>query len=340
MKEKMLFTFIGAICLLLAFAILPSTDVSAQQTPAPKTKAPIKLSLVTFQPTGAIKTKMFLEVIRRINERAKGELVIEVKGGPEVVAGLDQPKAVQKGIIDMALTATTYYKSLVPEAYLVLFSRITSKREREVGFYELLLDLHKKNGLFYFGRAEAVDVPSFSIVSTKRVKAPSEMAKHRLGISGPHIKAFPESLGMSLLLIPLPDAYTSLERGLVDFYSTPWHTHVSFKLQEVCKYVIDHSYLAPNSVLIANLSAWEKVPKHLQDLVRNTYFEVTDEQIPEYTKLLENSRQVMRNAGVEFVKFSQADAQGFIETLYKTEIESHLKELPQHGPKLMELLRK
>ena len=333
-KEKLLM-LLSAICSALTLVIMPLMSAHAQ--PA---KAPIKLSLVTFQPTGTIKTKMFLEAIRRINERTKGELVIECKGGPEVIPGLDQPKAVQKGIIDMALTATTYYKALVPEAYLVLFSRVTSKREREAGFYDLLLDIHKKAGLFYFGRAEAVDVPTFTMVSTVRVKAPSELAKHRLGISGPHIKAFPESLGMSLLLIPLPDSYTALERGLVDFYSTPWHTHVSNKLQEVCKYVIDHPYLAPNSVLIANLSTWEKLPKHLQKLVQDTYFEVTDEQIPQYLKIVEEARQVMRNAGVEFVKFSPADATWFIENLYKTEIEASLKDAPQYGPKLMELLRK
>lgn len=47
--------------------------------------------------------------IDKVNERAKGELAIKVRGGPEVIGSLDLGLALHKGTIQMFAIPTEFF---------------------------------------------------------------------------------------------------------------------------------------------------------------------------------------------------------------------------------------
>ena len=100
MNVKKVFGLIAMVTVLaLTFIILPLAGSNARAAD------PITLSLVSFVPlTDKVEfqsgKRMFID---RVNERSKGELIIKVKGGPEVIKPFDLGVSVQRGGIDMAI---------------------------------------------------------------------------------------------------------------------------------------------------------------------------------------------------------------------------------------------
>jgi len=94
----------------------PTPAPAPAPTPAPAPE-PIVLKAISAWPLSAEETNLgFLRFVDAVNERAQGELVIEILGGPEVVAESDQFEAVRDGVVDMVHTTPTYYKGEIPEA--------------------------------------------------------------------------------------------------------------------------------------------------------------------------------------------------------------------------------
>ena len=70
----------------------------------PALAAPIKLGAVSALPSMVDTFKPLAMLIEKVKSRSNGELIIEYKGGGEVVAPPDQAIAVKKGVVDMSMT--------------------------------------------------------------------------------------------------------------------------------------------------------------------------------------------------------------------------------------------
>jgi TRAP-type C4-dicarboxylate transport system substrate-binding protein len=343
MKGKRFLMVVGGLFLALMVAVLPLIGACAPKevTPPPEEvppSQPIKLSLVTFLPKMVPLIGFFMTLIDRINEKAKGELVIEYLGGPEVVGMFDQAMAVKMGSVDMACSVSAFYEGLVPVGDILLMSQISLEEERQRGVIDLLRDLHEEAGIYFIARSHTYLEPHFYMAFIEPFETPSDLAGRKLGAAGVHVRGPAEALGMHLTIVAQAEAYTALERGVVDGWSTPPDTHVSLGLIEVVKYTIDHPYFGDNCTWIMNLDKWNGLPEHLQDLMLDTYLEMEDEiERVEKAESLKNI-QLMKDAGIEFIKFSPEDAEWFIETIYRTKWEDLCREMPEVGPKFKELL--
>jgi TRAP-type C4-dicarboxylate transport system substrate-binding protein len=343
MKGKRFLMVVGGLFLALMVAVLPLIGACAPKevTPPPEEvppSQPIKLSLVTFLPKMVPLIGFFMTLIDRINEKAKGELVIEYLGGPEVVGMFDQAMAVKMGSVDMACSVSAFYEGLVPVGDILLMSQISLEEERQRGVIDLLRDLHEEAGIYFIARSHTYLEPHFYIHLIEPVETPSDLAGRKLGIVGAHLKGATKALGMTLTSIPFPEAYSALERGVVDGWSTPPDTVAAWGLYEVLNYTIDHPYFCDDCTWIMNLDKWNGLPEHLQDLMLDTYLEMEDEIARmEKAESLKNI-QLMKDAGIEFIKFSPEDSEWFIETIYRAEWERLCEEMPEVGPKFKELL--
>src|SRR4030042_2416653 len=99
-------------------------------TPAPAPAAPRELKLVTFLPTHVSSVSGAKVIADKVKEKSKGQLILKILGGPEVMSGRDQPGAVVKGVIDISIVPTSYFADLVPAADI--FS-LTKFRKAEDG---------------------------------------------------------------------------------------------------------------------------------------------------------------------------------------------------------------
>ncbi len=279
--------------------------------PAPKPE-PIVLKGLAFLPPDrdtVIGLKTFAD---RVNEKAKGELIIDVIGGPEVIGMFDQPEAVKDGTIDIILTPTAFYGTIVPEGLVLPVSEYEAWEERENGFYDWLNDLHKeKMGVYYLGRTQ--NNFGFKLYSNKRVDTPQDIAGQKLGVT-PLWMPFAKALGAAGVMIEEPELYTALDRGVIDGYILPEVAVMELSVAEITKYGIDHPfYSASNLVHIVNLDTWNRLPKHLQDLMTDESIKLERDMWDFYGENLAKAQKENEATGIEYITFSPDDAKSYLE---------------------------
>ena len=312
-----------------AFFVFPDQSFAQQETP-------VKLKMVMFQAATAPRTMISGNLIKAINERGKGQLQIEWLGGPEVVPPFEQAMAVRRGAMDMSMLPAAFYEGLVPVGDILLLSRISAKEERERGAWDLLRGIHEKAGLFFLGRADAKNDPQFYMTLKKAVKSPADLAGLKLGLAGTHAKGFSKALGMGMASMPPSESYTALERGVVDAFSTPADTQISYGVYEGVNFAIDHPYFVCNTVFIMNLNTWNGLSERNKKLILDTYAEMEPELIKLHREMIAEYKQKMKDSGIEFIRFSPDDAKRFTDMAYKAEWERVTAQYPDVAPLLKE----
>lgn len=157
------------------------------------------------------------------------------------------------------------------------------------------------------------------VLRDKKIETPYDLAGLKYGASSTHIKGFAEVLGMTFVFTRFPDIYTGIERGVFDAFSLPPGTYTALGIEDIVKYMVDHYYLRSNIAHIMSLEKWNSLPPHLQDLMLDTIADLESE-LAEFLIDQDNlSRQIMLDAGVEFIKFSPADAEWYVSNSYRAE---------------------
>ncbi len=288
---------------------------------------PIELKAITFLPRAhktAQPAKMFID---RMNEVAKGDLVIKYVGGPEVIAGKDQPEALRSGAVDLLFCPSNWNAGAFHfrEAEVVMNSAFSPVEERKNGFYDTMLDLHKKKGLYYLGRFDWRE--EFYMWTTFPFTKPEDLKGHKLYVASSFIAVY-KALGIAGVTVPTQEMYTAMERKTIEGTTLPLPPIRSFGIHELIKYCIDAPMHSSGLVCVANLDKWNNLPKSLQDLMAKTYAKwEAEDMMPWYERLYSTERKALEDKGVKFVKFSSEDSKRFndiVEEAYWTGIEQKL----------------
>ena len=295
--------------------------------------------MVTFVPEGDKLLNAFWPVVERINQRGGEELVLEYKGGPEAIGMFDQGEAVQRGVVDMAWVPGTFYPGVVPGVEALMFSNLTAEEQRASGGYDAILELHKQNGLYYLGHGIPLIDDFFYIILNKKVERPQDLAGLRFG-DGTIGVAGLEALGAVPVVTIFPEIYTAIERGVLDGSCYPVVGMVDWGWPEVAKYLINHGFECDDVLWTMNLDSWNSLPKHLQDLIMEEVIRMEGEGIAIYKQLEAEEKQVMQGLGVEFIEFSPADAEYYINLFAEADWDLHIERYPTLGPELKKVLWK
>jgi TRAP-type C4-dicarboxylate transport system substrate-binding protein len=306
----------------------------------PALAAPIKLGAVSALPSMVDPFKPLSMWIEKVNKRSKGELIIEYKGGAEVVAPPDQAMAVKKGIIDISMTFAAIYEGLVPGVKAMVLSQVYPWEERENGAFALLQDVHAKAGLYYLGRGYFHPKPGgfFWIWSRPKIEKPADFAGKRIGGISPAANPFIQALGASPKVMDLSEAYTALERGVIDCFWIAFTDIVPTGLAKVLPYCIDHGWYSDNNTFIINMKVWNRLPKNLQKVMTDSMIEVERETVKVSEGVFGGHRKGMLDAGMTFIKFSPADAKKYLDTAYNAGWADVKGKYPEIGAKLEKLI--
>jgi TRAP-type C4-dicarboxylate transport system substrate-binding protein len=333
MKKNALCILMKTICLvmLLAIAFAPITGVAA---PA---KA-IELKAISFLPAMATKTKLLKQYCNKVGEVSKGELSIKILGGPEVIGVMEQGQALSRGVVDMAMFPPAFLSGMAPEVVVTLLTRITQEEEIKRGVIEKLQPFYNKANLYCLGEIFGVNDPQFMIHTIKKVERPQQLAGMSIGGTGPLVKPVADAFGFDLKVIPLSDAYTALERKVVEGWLSTAVGVVSFGAQDVLKYGIDHAFFADYVIVAMNLNKWKGLPASLQNILYNTLITMAPElgRINNEDEI--KARKVFRDAGLQYIKFSPSDAESFLNTVYDAMWKNWEKQMPRTIPEFRKLL--
>ena len=296
----------------------------------------LKLSAIGMHPKTEARMRLFAELIDIINKDAKGEIHIELKGGPEVIPIRQQGEAAAKGVVFMSQLATAAFESLVPSAPMALISDVDHQQEKKKA-YPIWREAYAKAGLFFLGRTDAKNERSFYLGFNKEIKSVSDLKGLTFTGSTLWGKAMAEALGMKYSIIKKGEAYTAMDTGVFNGFGTTASVWTAWSMTEVVKYFIDHPIFYTNMVMIINLKTFNEFPERLQKVVLNAYDKMETKLVHQIKASIDKSYQKMHQTMTP-IKFSESDAEKFVSTAYRAQLNRMLKGAPVYGPKLVKPL--
>jgi len=284
----------------------------APAPPAPKPEPIVLKGLTVFDPERP-QVKHIQWYADRVNELAQGELILDMIGGPEVVGMFDQPEALKDGSIDYLATFAASYKAMVPETIVMNVSEYMPWEEREEGgHYDFLVECHARPEMnaHYLGRA---CFGGFYFFCNKRIQTIEDFKGIKVGITmlwEPISKA----LGCVPVVVEEPDIYTAMDRGVIEAYIGPPALPADFGIYEITNYGVKPLfYYQANTLHLVNLDTWNRLPKHLQELMDEVAAEIEPEWRKYIDELNDGQLKVCVEGGMEVIELPPDAAKEYLD---------------------------
>jgi len=323
------------VLVLVWLGILWASPWVARIEAAPK----ITINAVTTWLLPVANNDYYKEYIKRVNEKAKGELEIKLIGGPEVVAAFDQLKAISKGVVDMVHGSQAYYAGMVPEGTIPELAKpkFEVKAFRESGIWDMYVQAYlEKSGTLFLGNGH-IGMP-FYIMSSKPISKLDDVRGLKLRGFGGLADVLLGEFGASVVRISSAETYEGLQRGVVDGALRNTISLVELKEYEVMKYILyPPVYAAYGGVWISE-KKWSSIPKHLQAMMKEVMV-TTEEEARQYFDNMDktNLKMVQEKHGMKVIQLSDKDISRVGEIRSGTAIKDWIsKRATPYGPAIYE----
>jgi len=281
----------------------------------------------------------FLDMIQKdANQKFPGQLVVDYKGAGEVIPTQQQVEALRSGMVDMILTAASYYTSIMPEMDVMSLTTMKPWEERKAGVNDYLEKLHNaKANAHYLSRLGSGDL--FHIFLAKPVQKIDDFKGMKIRVSPTHIP-FMKVLGAEPVVTPPAEIYTAMERAVVVGYIQPVASIRTMGLLPVTKHMLRPGFYEPIVLVLMNLDFWKKLPDPLRKLLTENMEKAEYIAIENIEKKIKTELEEFKKAGVNVIQLPPAEAAKFSKMADDALMDVVLKKSPEEGKKLKELITK
>lgn len=322
-----------AVLLLMVFAILGFVF------PLNEGRAKVLINAVSCWPINHVGNDYYRELIKRINEKCKGEVEVKLLGGPEVVAVFDQLKAAGSGVVDMIHGDPNYWAGIVPEGGILTMAKHNAEVQmiRESGLLDPMTQAYHERGKVFFAGATWIGMP-FYVMSNKPVAKLDDVRGLKLRGIGGIADVLLGELGASVVKIASAETYEGLQRGIVDGALRNTISLVEFKEYEVMKYIISPPVASPFGAVFIGSAKWNSIPKNLQTVIKEIMVS-TESEGNKYYNAMDKTRlkEVLEKHGMKVVQLADKDMGRLNEVRGGNVLKDwFLKKCPKFGPALYE----
>jgi TRAP-type transport system periplasmic protein len=238
----------------------------------PATAQEIKLTLADQNsPTSWGPMNALQPWVKQVEQATRGRVKIEIYPSQTLVKGPEILKAVRGGIVDIGWCFHGYWPELTPVADVISLPGLpmtTAEKSSEV-----LWKLYEKYPAIQKEFAEApplalwTTTPYFLLTSKKQVKTLEDLKGMKIRVPGGPPTEQMKALGAVPTLIPMPDNYQALDKGVIDGMGAVWEAMQGFRLYEVAKYYTMVPLASAYFSLCTNKAKWENLPKDVRDAI-------------------------------------------------------------------------
>jgi TRAP-type C4-dicarboxylate transport system substrate-binding protein len=260
-----------------------------------------------------------------------------VAAGGKGMSPFEMGNALKSGVLDVIHLAGTFYNKVVPLSDAQKLSTLSTLDERKNGVYAFLEPIYNQRmNAHYLGRWG--DGVPFHIYLNKKIdKADLKGMKVR-GTSV--YQAFVERLGGTLVTTPPADAYTAVERGVVDGLGWPLWGIEAWGWHKILKYRIEPGFYSADVSVLVNLDRWKKLTKPQQGVLTRAMMALEEEFPKTRAQNDEEARKIQASAGVQTIRLEGAEAEKWLKAAETAGWEDVLKKDPENGPKIRALTTK
>ncbi len=297
-----------------------------------------KLRYIAFINRNTVWGKPYDFLAAEVDRLSGGELEIEYAGGSDVIGGFDAPEAIANGVFDMSHSANSYFAGAMPASISLASGNASIDQLRDSGALDAYAKILKEQrGVMFLG------VPLSGVGYVFQVRGnPGELSYFK----GKKIRSIPlydpilQALGATPVTTSPAEAYTAMERGVVDGLGWPDIGLLDFKFYEQAKFIMMPTFYQLRTATLINPNSFSGLPEPLQ----NVLVEASRSADAIGAKWAKEKRDAehaeMAEAGVEFVSLSDAEAKQFVD-LTEEKLWAKIMEIaPEDGASLKPLFSK
>lgn len=268
-----------------------------------------KLRYIAFINRNTVWGKPYDFLADEVARMSNGELEIEYAGGSDVIGGFDAPEAIANGVFDMSHSANSYFAGAMPSSISLASGNASADALKSSGVLDAYADiLMQQRGVKMLG------MPLSGVGYVLQVRGnPGELSYFK----GKKIRSIPlydpilEALGATPVTTSPSEAYTAMERGVVDGLGWPDIGLLDFKFYEQAKFVMLPDFYQLRTVTLINPNSFSGLPAELQTVLTDASASA-DAIGAKWAKEKRDAEHAeMEAAGVEFVSLSDAEGAQF-----------------------------
>ncbi|MBW1800342.1 MAG: TRAP transporter substrate-binding protein [Deltaproteobacteria bacterium] len=229
-------------------------------------KKPINLKFAYWMPTRHTLHGTHQKFAKEVELLTKGQVKITLYPGGALGKPKEQWDMAVGGIVDISFFIPSYTSGRFPFTSgldLPLVVGGSAKVNTAIAwdiFERFLAPEYKAAKMLIFYGAEP-----FTIHTTKKqIRTLEDLKGLKIRSSGAMQSATVKQLGGIPVTMPISEAYTALEKGVVDGILTAFTAMKSFRLYDVCKYSIMMGLNSSPFAVAMNLKKWNSLPKDVQ----------------------------------------------------------------------------
>ena len=275
-----------------------------------------KVTAVHAFPPFLVYTQTFLAMVDDINERGKGVVQIEVRGGPEAIGMFQQPAAVRDGVVDMVHTPGSFYGKNVPEIDAMVASRVTPMEARANGGAALMDAAHQKR--FNVKHLGWIDGGvNFHIYMDEEPKFGEDGVLDLSGVKlrdNPIYNAFFVALNATTASMPATEVYAALEKGVVDSAAWTEIGLMQLKWDEFMKYRVDPEFYSTDLGVIVNMDSWNGLSDESKKLIQDVVVEWEAKSYAARQIDRVNDANELQRRGMKFIEHGPEAGAAYLKT--------------------------
>lgn len=251
-----------------------------------------------------------------MEKRTDGRFKAVLHPGAELSPPKEQLDGIKAGLYQMAHFCPLYAPGKAPLGMLFSNPCIVPLKVKDIAELELAFMEHPAAKKVIAQRWNAVYVglshtrPNYTFLGRAPIRSIEDLKGQRLRVGGKTGELFRE-FGAAPVMMPAPEVYESLSRGILDqSYFAP-ASHYGYKIHEVSKYYT-YNIGAGYGMLwafAARKDAWEALPEDIKETHRKLAKELMLERLPkEMNRFIEETiYPKWREMGIEFIEFPAED---------------------------------
>ncbi|MFC2059907.1 TRAP transporter substrate-binding protein [Chloroflexota bacterium] len=254
----------------------------AKQTPAPApapvpTPAPsevITLRYADQNPKDGWEGQHAMQPwIEAMEKATNGRVKFEIYDAQTLIKGVDAWEALKGGVVDVAWCCHGYWAGLTPLADVISLHSLAFKNAEQAS--GILWQLYEKYPSIRQQFADNhvlltwTSNPYFLITTNKQVKTLSDFQEMKIRLTEGPPTELGKMLGISPVMVAMPDTYANLQKGVMDGIMDPWEALYSFRHYEVVRYYTFFPSFVVYFTLSFSNNAWNKLPPDVQKQIES-----------------------------------------------------------------------
>jgi TRAP-type C4-dicarboxylate transport system substrate-binding protein len=244
--------------------------------------------------------------LKRMEEATGNRIKFEPYWSQTLVKGPDIWNAVKTGVVDAGWCFHNYWPGMTELANAISLPGLGFKDVEHAS--AVMYQIYQE---FPSIRAEFKDVHvlttwcdghQIALTRAKQIKTLDDLKGLKIRATGLNLTNLMTTIGATPVTFPMPDAYLSLEKGVIDGMTAPFEAAISFRLHEVSKYMTVAPWTFFHFTYSMNKAKWDSLPKDIQEAI-------TKVNNLENARLL--SRKWEENAMQEFLQIGKGKVEPY-----------------------------